>query len=98
MPLSDAAIRNAKARFRLTKLSDGGGLFLLSNPSGSRWRTFEYRFAGKEKLISLGTDAPYSRLFRRRVWVHAILQDGLARHPVNRLRLPETQPLWRDVV
>jgi hypothetical protein len=55
MPLSDAAIRNAKVGFRLTKLSDGGGLFLLSNPSGSRWRRFEYRFAGKEKLISLGT-------------------------------------------
>ncbi|MBB2931272.1 tyrosine-type recombinase/integrase [Paraburkholderia silvatlantica] len=55
MPLSDTAIRNAKTGVRPTKLSDGGGLFLLLNPNGSRWWRLKYRFGGKEKLISLGT-------------------------------------------
>ncbi|MGF6904340.1 Arm DNA-binding domain-containing protein [Paraburkholderia phytofirmans] len=50
MPLSDAAIRKAKAGSRPTKLSDGGGLFLLLNPNGSRWWRFKYRFGGKLTL------------------------------------------------
>lgn len=49
------AIRSAKAQDRPKKLSDGGGLFLLLNPNGSRWWRMKYRFGGKEKLISLGT-------------------------------------------
>ncbi|MBN3801619.1 integrase arm-type DNA-binding domain-containing protein [Paraburkholderia sp. Ac-20336] len=55
MSLSDTAIRSAKAGVRPKKLSDGGGLFLLLNPNGSRWWRLKYRFGGKEKLISLGT-------------------------------------------
>lgn len=51
MALSDAVIRNAKTGSKPTKLSDGGGLFLLLNPNGSRWWRFKYRFGGKEKLI-----------------------------------------------
>lgn len=36
------------------KLFDGGGLYLLLNPNGSRWWRLKYRFGGKEKLLSLG--------------------------------------------
>jgi hypothetical protein len=55
VPLSDTAIRKAKPRSRPFKLSDGGGLFLLIQPSGSKWWRFKYRFAGKEKLLALGS-------------------------------------------
>ncbi|MFT4507352.1 tyrosine-type recombinase/integrase [Caballeronia sp. 15711] len=55
MALSDASIRNAKAGPKPVKLSDGGGLYLLLNPNGSRLWRLKYRFEGKEKLLALGT-------------------------------------------
>jgi len=36
------------------KLTDGGGLFLLVQPSGSKWWRYKYRFAGKRKLLAIG--------------------------------------------
>jgi integrase len=54
MALTDVAIRNAKPADRPLKLYDGGGLFLLVTPTGSRWWRFKYRVNGKEKLLSLG--------------------------------------------
>jgi integrase len=55
MSLTDKAIRNAKPRAKPYKLSDSGGLFLLVQPSGSKWWRYKYRFAGKEKLLALGS-------------------------------------------
>jgi hypothetical protein len=52
--LTDIAIKAARPRAKPFKLSDGKGMFLLVNPSGSRWWRLKYRFAGKEKLLSLG--------------------------------------------
>ena len=54
MPLTDIAIRRAKAANKPVKLYDGAGLYLIVNPNGSRWWRFRYLIAGKEKLISLG--------------------------------------------
>lgn len=54
MALSELQFRNAKAREKLYKLSDGGGLQLWIFPNGAkRWRV-AYRFAGKPKTLSLG--------------------------------------------
>jgi integrase len=53
--LTDTAIRKATAPEKPRKLADGGGLFLLHNPNGSKWWRLKYRFGGKEKLLSLGT-------------------------------------------
>ena len=55
MPLTDTAVRRAKVSEKPYKLFDSGGLFLLVSPSGGKWWRFKYRFAGKEKLLSLGT-------------------------------------------
>ena len=55
MPLSDAAIRTAKPASKPFKLTDGGGLYLLLNPKGSRWWRLDYRFGGKRKTLSMGT-------------------------------------------
>ncbi len=55
MPLSDTAIRNAKPRERLYKLADEKGLYLEVTPTGGKWWRWKYRFAGKEKRLSMGT-------------------------------------------
>ncbi|SDX70189.1 Integrase [Allochromatium warmingii] len=55
MPLTDAAVRNAKSTDKPFKLADERGLFLLVTPSGGKWWRLKYRFNGKEKLLSLGT-------------------------------------------
>jgi integrase len=36
-------------------LFDGKGLFLLVTPKGGKWWRFKYRYANKQKLLSLGT-------------------------------------------
>ncbi|MDE1902120.1 MAG: integrase arm-type DNA-binding domain-containing protein [Alphaproteobacteria bacterium] len=55
MPLTDTAIRKAKPKSKPYKLSDSKGLYLLVTPNGGKWWRFRYRYAGKEKLLSLGT-------------------------------------------
>ena len=54
MPLTDIAIENAKPGEKPNKLTDGGGLYLLINPSGSRYWRMDYRFAGKRKTLAVG--------------------------------------------
>ena len=52
--LTETRIRQAKPAEKAYKLFDGGGLFLLVTPQGQKWWRFKYRFAAKEKLLSLG--------------------------------------------
>ena len=54
MALSDVQIRKAKPRAKPYKLSDGGWLYLVVAPSGSKLWRMAYRFAGRERLLSLG--------------------------------------------
>lgn len=54
MPLTDIALRNAKPKDKQYKLSDSAGLHLLIKPNGSKYWRLKYRFAGKEKLLSIG--------------------------------------------
>ena len=49
MPLTDTAIRMAKAADKVQRIFDGGGLYLEISPAGSRWWRLKYRFDGKEK-------------------------------------------------
>ena len=55
MPLTDTAIRAAKPISSAVKLSDGGGLYLLIQPTGSKLWRLAYRFGGKQKTLALGT-------------------------------------------
>lgn len=54
MKLSDKTIIATKPGEKPIKLFDGDGLYLLVNPNGSKWWRLKYRFAGREKGISLG--------------------------------------------
>jgi len=55
MPLTDTAIRQLKAQEKNYKLSDGEGLNLLVRTSGTKSWQLKYRFANKEKSLTLGT-------------------------------------------
>ncbi|EFP1211641.1 tyrosine-type recombinase/integrase [Salmonella enterica] len=54
MKLTARQISTAKPTDKPYKLSDGGGLYLMVNPNGSRYWRMKYRYAGKEKLLSIG--------------------------------------------
>ena len=54
MALTDTAIKNRKPGDKPSKLSDGGGLYLLLNTTGSRLWRYDYRFDGKRKTLSFG--------------------------------------------
>lgn len=54
MPLNDTAVRNAKQSDKPRKLTDGGGLHVLVQPTGSKLWRLAYRFAGKQKTLALG--------------------------------------------
>jgi hypothetical protein len=54
MALTDTAIRAAKPTEKPVKLTDGGGLYLLLSPNGSRWWRLDYRYGGKRKTLSMG--------------------------------------------
>ena len=54
MPLSHFQLTNAKPAAKPYKLSDGGGLHVIVNPSGSKLWRLKYRFLGKGRLLSFG--------------------------------------------
>jgi hypothetical protein len=79
MPLTDVKIKNAKAAGKPYKLYDERGLLLIVTPRGNKWWRFRYRFADKEKLLSLGVypdvglkDARGKRDEARRLLAHFI--------------------------
>jgi hypothetical protein len=79
MALSDTAIRFAKAGVAPKKLSDGNGLFLLLQPSGSKLWRVRYRFAGKDKKLSIGRypEVSLKEARRRRDDAFQLLANGL---------------------
>ncbi|MGI9350155.1 MAG: tyrosine-type recombinase/integrase [Rhizobiaceae bacterium] len=54
MALTDARIRNLKPKEKPYKTADYDGLYVLTNPHGSKLWRFKYRLRGKEKLLSIG--------------------------------------------
>ncbi|ESQ83730.1 hypothetical protein AEAC466_12035 [Asticcacaulis sp. AC466] len=54
MSLTGSAVGNARPQKKNSKLYDAGGLYLLFNPSGSKLWRLKYRFAGFDKILSLG--------------------------------------------
>lgn len=54
MKLTDRACKTAKPEGKQRKLFDGGGLYLLVRPNGSKLWQMKYRYLGKEKTLSIG--------------------------------------------
>jgi integrase len=78
MALTDTKCRTAKAGIKTTKLSDGGGLQLWVQPSGSKLWQLAYRHAGHQRQLALG---PYPELSLadardKRTEAKKLLRDG----------------------
>jgi hypothetical protein len=54
MPLTDSKARNAKPAAKTIRIFDHHGLYLEVSPCGGKWWRLKYRYAGKEKRVSLG--------------------------------------------
>ena len=55
MALTNIKCKSAKPKDKPYKMFDGGGLYLLVNPTGSKLWRMKYRYLGKEKLLSFGS-------------------------------------------
>jgi hypothetical protein len=55
MPISDVTVRKIKPATKPKKMSDGGGLHLLVQPTGSKLWRLAYRFASRQKTLALGS-------------------------------------------
>ncbi len=57
MPLTDTALRTRKPGLKPVRMPDGGGLYLLLNPNGSRYWRWDYRrpITKTPNTLSLGT-------------------------------------------
>ncbi len=78
-PLTDIKVKATKPQAINIKLFDGGGLFLLIKPNGSKLWRLKYRFGGTEKLINLGT-YPQTTLAdarQRRTEARSLLDKGI---------------------
>lgn len=78
MALSDLRIRTARPREKPFKLTDGGGLYLLVQPGGSKLWRMKYRFLGKEKLLSIGRypEVGLARARKEQLAARELLVDG----------------------
>lgn len=54
MPITAIEIKKAQPREKPYKLSDGKGLFIMVNPTGSKYWRMSYRYGGKQKTLALG--------------------------------------------
>ena len=68
-------MKQAKPKAKPYKLADGGGLYLHVKTAGKYWR-YKYRFAGKEKLLALGTYPDISLADARKL--HQAARENLA--------------------
>jgi integrase len=78
MALSDVKIRKAEIRDKPYKLSDGGGLFVLVKPNGSKIWQQKYRHFGKERLLSHGLypDVTLAQARKKRDEARAQIANG----------------------
>src|SRR5271165_4339822 len=79
MLLTTTKIQNTAPGKKAVRLFDGRGLYLEIAPTGSRWWRFKYRFAGKEKRISLGvySDVGLKKARDRREEMRRLVADGV---------------------
>lgn len=79
-PLSDSAIKTAKPKEKLYKLTDGQGLYLEIKPNGSKLWRFRYRFDGKDMTpLSFGAypDLSLVKARQKRTEARQLLADGI---------------------
>lgn len=76
--LTDTAIRKAVPGAKARKLTDGGGMYLLLKPDGSRYWRMNYRFEGRFKTLAFGVypDVTLLEARTRRDGARRLLAEG----------------------
>lgn len=79
MALTDTAIKTAKPAAKPHKLADGGGLYLLTKPTGGKLWRLDYRHGGKRKTLALGAypGVPLKLARQRRDEARELLARGV---------------------
>ncbi|MEL7641677.1 MAG: integrase arm-type DNA-binding domain-containing protein [Solidesulfovibrio sp.] len=79
MPLTDAAVRNAKAMDKTLRLKDERGLYLEVSPKGGKWWRLRYWLASKENRLSLGVypDVSLKEARERRDEARKLIAKGI---------------------
>jgi hypothetical protein len=79
MPLTDSIARNAKPAAKTIRIFDHDGLYLEVSPRGGKWWRLKYRFAGKEKRVSLGVypEVNLKRARARTIEARQLLDAGV---------------------
>ncbi|MDR5758211.1 phage integrase central domain-containing protein [Caballeronia sp. LZ035] len=95
-PLTDAQLKNAKAREKPYKLSDGGGLYIAVTPEGSKLWRLKYRFNGMERTTALGAYPTVTLIQARdkRNEARGLLSDG--KDPLTEKRAAQAKEGGRD--
>ncbi len=55
MALTDTKIKTAKSKAKPYKLTDGGGMYLLVNPNGSKYWQYRFRLNNKQGTYQIGS-------------------------------------------
>ncbi|MHB1215263.1 MAG: EAL domain-containing protein [Thiobacillus sp.] len=78
MPLTDSLIRQTMPASKPLKLADGGGMYLLVRPDGSRCWRLDYGFNGQRKTLALGSypEMSLSAARTQRRAAKALLAEG----------------------
>ena len=78
MPLTDRKIKGLKPAEKAWKVSDGGGMYLLVHPNGSKYWRMKYRTADREKTLALGVypDVTLSKAREGRDAARRLLAEG----------------------
>jgi integrase len=79
MPLTDTAARSAKPAAKTIRMFDRDGLYLEVSPRGGKWWRLKYRYAGKEKRVSLGVypEVNLKKARARTIDARQLLADGV---------------------
>jgi len=91
--LTATQIKNAKPKEKKYKLSDGGGLFLLINPNGSKLWRLKYRLDGKEKEYAIGVypDITLAKAREKRAMLRGLIANGVNPNEEKKQRKQELQ-------
>ncbi len=79
MKLTNMACKNSESRDKPYKMADGDGMYLYVMPNGSRYWHLKYRYAGKEKRLTLGVYPEISLQIARekRLKARRLLDEGI---------------------
>lgn len=80
---TDAAIKNAKPETKAYKLTIGNGLYLFVRPTGTKTFRLKYRYAGKERIFTIGNypETSLANAQKQAIEAKELLSQGI--DPVN---------------